>query len=196
MTVLDGQVLEAAGLRVLGDDDPEHNVPFSVDRVKDRPESEEELAQRLVDLARDKHTDVLLVHQPVAARVIMNTPSPPAPLVLWGHYHAQSGPSVIMHDDGSWTVGMQQGTAGGVREPTFSSFSTPFSPPLISADVYFYFRDNATGLITGVQPVHFRPDAKVVIDDRIATGDLNELPPETRTKLSGAAPTPSVEASR
>jgi predicted phosphodiesterase len=196
MTVLDGHVVETAGLSVLGDDDPEHNIPFSVDRVKDRPETEEELAQRLVDVARDKKTDVLLVHQPVAARVIMNAPNPPAPLVLWGHYHAQSGPRVIMHDDGSWTVGMQQGTAGGVREPTFTSFSTPFSPPLISADVYFYFRDNATGLITGVQPVHFRPDARVVIEDRIATGDLAELPLETRIRLSGASPTPSTEASR
>jgi predicted phosphodiesterase len=196
MTVLDGQVIEAAGLNVLGDDDPEHNVPFSVDRVKDRPESEEELAQRLVEVTRDKHTDVLLVHQPVAARVIMNAPNPPAPLVLWGHYHAQSGPRVIMHDDGSWTVGMQEGTAGGVREPTFTSFSTPFSPPLISADVYFYFRDNATGLITAVQPVHFRPEARVVIDDRIATGDLTRLPPETRMKLSGVSAAHSAEASR
>jgi hypothetical protein len=181
---------------VLGDDDPERNIPFSVDRVKDRPESEEELAQRLVDVARDKHTDVMLVHQPVAARVIMNAPNPPAPLVVWGHYHAQSGPTVIMHDDGSWTVGMQQGTAGGVREPIFTSFSTPFSPPLISADVYFYFRDNATGLITGVQPVHFRPDASVAIEERIATGDLAELPLETRIRLSGGLPTPSTDASR
>jgi predicted phosphodiesterase len=196
MTVLDGQVVKAGGLSVLGDDDPEHNIPFSVDRVKDRPETEEELAQRLVDVARDQHADVLLVHQPVAAQVIMNAPDPPAPLVLWGHYHAQSGPRVIMHDDGSWTVGMQQGTAGGVREPIFTSFSTPFSPPLISADVYFYFRDNATGLITGVQPVHFRPDASVVIEERSATGDLAELTLETRIRLSGGSPTPSTEASR
>jgi hypothetical protein len=196
MTVLDGQVVEAAGLRVLGDDDPEHNIPFSVDRVNDRPESEEDLAQRLVEVARSKHTDVMLVHQPAAARVIMSAPNPPAPLVLWGHFHRQSGPSVIMHDDGSWTVGMQEGTAGGVREPMFTSFSTPFSPPLISADVYFYFRDNGTGLITGVQPVHFRPDAEVVIDDRIATGDLAKLPFDTRIRLSSASPTPSTEASR
>jgi predicted phosphodiesterase len=196
MTVLDGQVVKAAGFSVLGDDDPEHNIPFSVDRVKERPESEEELAQRLVDAARHKRTDVMLVHQPVAARVIMSTPNPPAPLVLWGHYHAQAGPTVIMHDDGSWTVGMQQGTAGGVREPMFTSFSTPFSPPLISADVYFYFRDNATGLVTGVQPVHFRPNAQVVIEDRIATGDLAKLPVETRIRLGGASPTASTEASR
>jgi predicted phosphodiesterase len=196
MTVLDGQVAETEGLSVLGDDDPEHNIPFSVDRTKDRPESEEQMAQRLVDLARAKHTDVLLVHQPVAARVIMNAANPPASLVLWGHYHAQSGPRVITHEDGSWTVGMQEGTAGGVRQPTFTSFSTPFSPPLISADVYFYFRDNATGLFTGVQPVHFQPNAKVVIEDRIATGDLANLPPETRVRLGGGSATPSVEASR
>jgi hypothetical protein len=139
---------------------------------------------------------VILTHQPVAARVIMNAPNPPASLVLWGHYHAESGPRVIMHDDGSWTVGMQQGTAGGVREPIFTSFSTPFSPPLISADVYFYFRDNATGLITAVQPLHFRPDGEVVIDDRFATGDLANLPLETRIRLSGASPTRSAEPSR
>jgi hypothetical protein len=91
---------------------------------------------------------------------------------------------------------MQEGTAGGVRQPTFSSFSTPFSPPLISADVYFYFRDNATGLITAVQPVHFRPDGKVVIEDRIPTGDLSRLPAETRGKLGAASATPTVQASR
>jgi len=196
MTVLDGQVVETAALSVLGDDDPEHNIPFSVDRTQDRPESEEQMAQRLVDLAGNKHTDVLLVHQPAAARVIMDASNLPVSLVLWGHYHAQSGPRVIMHEDGSWTVGMQEGTAGGVRAPTFTSFSTPFSPPLISADVYFYFRDKATGLITSVQPVHFLPNAKVVIDDRIATGDLAKLPLETRMRLGGASATPSVEPSR
>jgi predicted phosphodiesterase len=196
MTVLDGQVVKAADLSVLGDDDPEHNIPFSVDRTNDRPETEEEMAQRLVNLARNRHTDVLLVHQPAAARVIMDARNPPAGLVLWGHYHAPSGPQVISHEDGSWTVGMQEGTAGGVRQPTFTSFSTPFSPPLISADVYFYFRDDATGLITAVQPVHVRPDAKVVIDDRIATGDLAKLPTETRVKLGGSSAIPSTEASR
>jgi predicted phosphodiesterase len=196
MTVLDGQVVEEAGLNVLGDDDPEHNIPFSVDRVKERPESEEDMAQRLVDVARDRDTDVLLVHQPVAARVIMDAPNLPVPLVLWGHYHAESGPTVIMHNDGSWTVGMQQSTAGGVHQPMITSFSTPFSPPLISADVYFYFRDDTTGLITGVQPVHFRPDATVLIEDRIATGDLANLPLETRIKLGGASATPTGEASR
>lgn len=198
MTVLDGSVVDVAGLSVLGDDDPEHNIPFSVERTFERPETEEQLGQRLVGAARVQRTDVILVHQPVASEVIMTTPDPPARLVLWGHYHSEVGPTVIVHDDGSWTVGMQQGTAGGVKQPTITSFSTPFSPPLISADVYFYFRDAATGLITGVQPVHFLPDASVVIEDRINTGDLDLLPAQTRARLSGseAAPEPTPEISR
>jgi predicted phosphodiesterase len=196
MVVLDGATDDSAGLTVLGDDDPEHNVPFSVERTTDRPETEEQLGQRLVDTARGKPVDVLLVHQPAASVVIMNAPNPPARLVLWGHYHSEDGPSVVRHDDGSWTVGMQQGTAGGVRQPTFTSFSTPFSPPLISADTYFYFRDAATGLVTGVQPMHFLPDASVVIAPRVETGDLANLPPETRQALSGTTETPSPTSQR
>jgi predicted phosphodiesterase len=192
MTVLDGSVISSGGLNVLGDDDPERQVPFSIQRVTDRPETEAQLGQRMVDVARGKDVDALLVHQPAASVVVMTTPDPPARLVLWGHFHSQAGPTVVPHEDGSWTVGMQQGTAGGVRQPTITSFSTPFSPPLISADTYFYFRDDATGLITGVQPVHFLPNATVVIDERIPTGDLAQLPPDTRLKLgSTATPTPS-----
>jgi predicted phosphodiesterase len=194
MLVLDGSVAEASSIAVLGDDDPEHSIPFSVERDRDRPESEEQMAARLVDVARSRRVDVIMVHQPVAARVVMSTPKPPARLVLWGHFHAEDGPSVLVHEDGSWTVGMQQGTAGGVRQPTFTSFSTPFSPPLISADVYFYFRDEATGLITGVQPVHFLPEAKVVIAKRIATGDLARLPVQTRIELGGGTPSPTPAA--
>jgi hypothetical protein len=125
--------------------------------------------------------------------VIMNTPNPPARLVLWGHLHTEQGPSVIRHEDGSWTVGMQEGTAGGVRVD-FTYLGTPFSPPLISADVYFYFRDDATGLITGVQPVHFLPEARTVIGKRIPTGDLAKLPVETRIELGGGTPSPNPTA--
>ena len=192
IAVLDGAIVEAGPLQVLGDDDPEHQATFSVERTSERQESEEQLAQRLMDVARGRQVDLIVVHQPAASGIIIGDPDPPARLVLWGHMHAERGPTVIMHEDGSWTVGMQQGTAGGVREPIFTSFSTPFSPPLISADVYFYFRDDATGLITGVQPVHFLPEAKVVIEKRVSTGDLAQLPAETRIQLGGGTPSPSA----
>jgi hypothetical protein len=191
MSVLDGAAVEAAGLSVLGDDDPEQNIPFSVERTRNRAETEEEMGQRLVEEAGRDPADVALVHQPTASLPILQAENPPVRLVLWGHYHSTTGPTVVTHADGSWTVGMQQATAGGVRQPTFTSFSTPFSPPLISADAYFYFRDDATGLITGVQPVHFTPDAELVVDPRTMTGDLEALPPETREKLGGSAPSPA-----
>ena len=196
MVVLDGGTVEAAGLRVLGDDDPEHNLPFSVERVRDRPETEEEMAERLLGVPGSRPVDALLVHQPAAAEVLVAAPDPPARLILWGHLHSENGPTVLQHEDGSWTVAMREGTAGGVRQPTITSFSTPFSPPLISADVYFYFRDDATGLITGVQPVHFTPKGRVVIDGRIQTGDLDALPPETRVALGAATPAPTPGSSR
>jgi hypothetical protein len=47
-----------------------------------------------------------------------------------------------------------------------------------------------------VQPVHFGPDAKVVIEDRIATGDLSKLPPETRMRLDEDSPIPRSDPSR
>jgi len=192
MVVLDGSTVETAGLRVLGDDDPEYNVPFSQDRTRDRPETEEQLGARMLQTAAARPVDVLMVHQPAASVVLMTATDPGARLITWGHFHSEAGPTVVPHTDGSWTVGMQQGTAGGVRQPTITSFSTPFSPPLKSADVYFYFRDDATGLVTGVQPVHFTPDAEVVIDDRIATGDLDALPEETRARLTGSTPSPTA----
>jgi predicted phosphodiesterase len=197
MIVLGGGPVEAVGVTVLGDDDPEHNLPFSVERTRDRAETEQELGQRMVETAAARQADVILVHQPAAASVIMGAADLPARLVLWGHFHSESGPTVVWHTDGSWTVGMRESTAGGVRQPTFTSFSTPFSPPLISADVYFYYRDIATGLITGVQPVRFQPDGRVVIEDRIATGDLDRLPADTRARL-GATPSspPGAETPR
>ncbi len=198
MIVMNGKPVKVAqaGITVLGDTDPEHNIPFSVDRVMTRPETEEQLGQRLVSVATASPVDVIMVHQPAASAPIMATPDLPARLVLWGHMHAQAGPYVVKHADGSWTVGMQQGTAGGVKQPTITSFSTPFSPPLVRADCYFYFRDNATGLITSVQPVHFQTDGTVEIAARIETGRLGEIPTETLERLRGSTPSPTPEPAR
>lgn len=192
-TVLNGKVTEVNGVRFLGDDDPEYNPPFSTTRVQERAETEQQLGRRMVNEATGRDVDVIMVHQPTAALPIVRTPDPPAKLITWGHMHVQSGPDVIMHKDGSWTVVIQMGTAGGVAAPTITSFSTPFSPPRKSADGYFFYRDVATGLITGVQPVHCLPDGSVIIDDRIPTGDLADLPPQTRNRLGGdVSPTPTA----
>ena len=198
-TVLDGSAVAVGGWDVLGDDDPERQVPFSVERTLDRPEDEAALGRRMVEAARPRPVDAILVHQPAAAAEVMSPGAsgddPPAALVLWGHLHAAVGPTVVAHADGSWTVGMQQGTSGGVKQPTLASFSTPFSPPLVSADSYFYFRDEATGLVTGVQAVHLLPDARVVVDARTETGSLATLPDTTRRRLTGESLSPTPDPS-
>lgn len=191
-TVLDGKVTSVNDVRYLGDDDPEYNPPFSTDRIQERSETEPQLGKRMIDTAAGRNVDVIAVHQPAAGQVVVAAKNPPTKLITWGHMHFQEGPQVIMHEDGSWTVALQLGTAGGVAAPTITSFSTPFSTPRTSADGYFFFRDLETGLITAVQPVHCLPDGSVVIDERIPTGDLANLPPETRSRLGGKEAEPSA----
>ncbi len=193
MVVMNGKPVQVAeaGISVLGDSDPEHNIPFSADRTQVRPETEQQLGERMIQVATPSPVDVIMVHQPDASAPIMAAANPPARLVLWGHLHTQAGPYVVAHDDGTWTVGMQQGTAGGVKDPTTTSFSTPFSPPLVRADCYFFFRDNATGLITSIQPVHFTTQGTVTIDPRTETGRISEVPRETLDRLRGSTPTPT-----
>lgn len=190
-TVLDGTVTEVGGIRFLGDTDPEHNPPFSIDRVQERPETESEMGHRMLNTAAGRNVDVMMMHQPRATAPVVHHKNPPAKLVVWGHLHVQDGPNVIYHDDGSWTVALQMGTAGGKANPTITSFSTPFSTPRTSADVYLYFRDRSTGLITGVQPIHALPDGSLHIDDRINTGNLAALPEDTKHRLAGGhSPSP------
>ena len=151
-TVLDGATVEVGGRDVLGDDDPERQVPFSVERTLDRPEDEAQLGQRMVQAARPRPVDAILVHQPTAAAAAHGRARPArAARAVGPHARARWARPSSPHADGSWTVGMQQGTSGGVKQPTLASFSTPFSPPLVRADSYFYFSDVATGLVTGVQ---------------------------------------------
>lgn len=193
--VLDGKITEVDDIRFLGDADPEHNPPFSIERVHERSETEAEMGNRMIKTAAGGNVDVIMMHQPRATAPVIDEKNPPSKLVAWGHLHDEKGPKVIHHEDGSWTVAMQMGTAGGKANPTITSFSTPFSTPRKSADAYFYFRDRKTGLITGVQPVHAAPDGSVDIQDRIDTGDLTELPDETRKRLDGQA-TPSPQESQ
>jgi len=204
---LDGATVDVAPLTVLGDDDPEQNIPFSVERFRTREETQTQLGERMVEVARRSTTpgetgadgdqgtragvDVVALHQPAAAAAVLRVENPPARLVLWGHFHAAAGPTVVGHADGTWTVGMQQGTAGGVRQPTIASFSTPFSPPLATADAYFYFRDDATGLVTAVQAVHFTPDARFLVDPRVVTGIPDPAPADTGGRRAGPRPTPA-----
>ncbi len=192
--VLDGKVITVKGINFLGDSDPELNPPFSLKRTHERDETEAQMGKRLAKTAAGRNVDIMMVHQPRASAPIIHEKDPPAKLVAWGHLHVEDGPKVIYHDDGAWTVAMQMGTAGGKANPILTSFSTPWSPPRKSADAYLYFRDKGTGLITGIQPIHFDTDGTVHIEHRIDTGDLRKLPDKTASRLDGGG-TPEPHAS-
>lgn len=174
---LDGKIVEARpeSITVIGDSDPEQNLPFSWDRVMRRSETEAQMGERLAKLAHDKNIDVVMVHQPGAAMSFIEHSVGDDPrLVLWGHMHCEEE-HVIWNADGTWTLALQQGTAGGIVEPSIGGVSIPWTPPRKEAEVDLLFQDKQTGLITGRQRIRFAPDGRVTIDKREDIGDRVRL---------------------
>ena len=105
-TVLDGpQVVEVAGLRLLGQGDPRF-TPDKSTRDDDAPPAVLELVgSQLLEAydAVEVPPDVVLVHDPIAARPLLGQ----VPLVLAGHAHERR----VEQADG--TVLMVQGSTGG-----------------------------------------------------------------------------------
>lgn len=105
-TVLDGpQVVEVAGLRLLGQGDPRF-TPDKSTRDDDAPPAVLELVGSQLLEAYDAVAvppDVVLVHDPIAARPLLGQ----VPLVLAGHAHERR----VEQADG--TVLMVQGSTGG-----------------------------------------------------------------------------------
>ncbi len=91
--VLDGAVLEAAGLRILGDSDPNETRVGS----GTRPVGEESAADtgaRLADVAcADGHVDLLVVHTPVVGDEALERGCVRAQVS--GHMHTRIGPLVV-----------------------------------------------------------------------------------------------------
>ena len=103
---LDGDVVEVAGLRVLGDGDPR----FTPDAAtRGTPEQERDAVvqqgRRLAERAGETDPDVVLVHDPVAGEVVVEAGT--VPLVLAGHVHERR------RVDGDGSVMLVEGSTGG-----------------------------------------------------------------------------------
>ena len=122
--------------------------------------------------------DVIAVHQPIAAATITSSVYLRCRLVVWVYMHAQVGTDRgDPTPDGSWTVGHAAGHGRRGQAADVHLVQYAVLAPAVSADVYFYFRDDTTGLITGVQPVHFPAAARGCRSRRrIQTGRLDLLP--------------------
>jgi hypothetical protein len=189
--------LDVGGLKVTGAHDREHKTLFGGSITNDSGISEEELGAKIRDKVDDR-AGIVLMHQPSAlngylgpdvltslrARVETDAtrtvprddgvPDLPPGIVDVGHLHQPDGPWVVWNTDGdtvTWTVIDQLGTAGGVENaPTFSRFSTPFSPPLKPIMVRLQYVDVASGLQTGYATVECDLAGGCTISDRVDVG--------------------------
>lgn len=108
MTVLDGEVVEVAGVRILGDADPNETRPGQATRATGE-ETPQEAGVRLAEVACAADVDLLLIHTPYVGSTTLDRGC--APVQVSGHLHRRVGP--VQHG-----LGMRYGsasTAGAVE---------------------------------------------------------------------------------
>jgi hypothetical protein len=197
MTVLGGSTQELAGIRVLGDGDPERSELFGATRLRGE-ETQVAQGDRLHRAAVDNRPDLVLVHEAYAAQSFVGTDSMtaflgarrsptrpyddgvrdlPAAAVLYGHWHRSIEPRVVWNSDGTWTLVMELDTSGGaIDTPSIGHFSTPWSPPQQPASFPVLFLDRDTGLVRGYQLYRFDTDGTVQVQPRVDVGAPASVP--------------------
>src|SRR5699024_3099609 len=120
----EGEPVEVAGLRFLGDNDPTISSlgqPTRPTREETVLEMGDRLAAQGCELAEEgEQVDVLLVHSPYAGRQIIEAGC--APMSLSGHLHQQIGPRQL----GLGTQYIGASTAGAAEgSPTIGPLNDP-----------------------------------------------------------------------
>jgi hypothetical protein len=198
VTVPDRDVTEVSDLRVVAGNDPAFKTLFGGMVVNNTGISEADLGEEVRETVDDDEPAkpvIVLLHQPRAAAGYLGIDStlelekgtgrettpwddgipdvPPGSINI-GHLHDVDGPWVIWNTDGdmvTWTVVSQLGTSGGVEEnPTFNSFSTPFSTPLKKMSMRLQYVNTDSGLQTGYVDIGVATDGTVTIGDRVDVG--------------------------
>lgn len=138
-TVLDGEPVEVAGVRLLGDTDPtltsvgEGTKP---ERDETIPEMGGRLAQQACRLGEEETpVDILLVHNPVAAEDTLEAGC--APLSLSGHWHRRVGPEpagqsvrYVNGSTGGASGGLTVGPLNGSAELTVLRYDVGRGEPM------------------------------------------------------------------
>src|SRR5690625_1394381 len=142
-TVLDGDVVEVAGVRVLGDTDPTLKEIGTGTRP-DRDETVLQMGERLRDQACELQdegdpADILLIHSPHAGRQSLEAGC--VPLNLSGHMHSQGGPWQL-----GWGVQYISSSTAG------ATLGQPTVGPLNAQAAMTVIRWN----LTAGEPAHYR----------------------------------------
>jgi len=152
-TVLAGDIVEVAGLRLLGDTDPTLTA-VGEGTNPERDESIRDMGERLAELAceardRGEGVDLLVVHNPIAAQPTLQDGC--APLTISGHWHRREGPEI----DGLAVRYVNSSTAGAV------SAAPTIGPLHGTAEMTVMRIDPATGEPLAYRVIEVTPAAEV-----------------------------------
>lgn len=155
-TVLDGHVVDVAGVRILGDRDPRETRVGAGGTREREEETSAQAARRLARLACDDgEVDLLLIHTPVLGDDALEDGCVRAQVS--GHYHRRIGPVQV----GQGVRLVSSSTAGAtLNEPTVGPLRGP-------AEITVLRFDPTTRLVVDHQVVRVMPDATVQVGPRL-----------------------------
>lgn len=157
VTVLDGDVTEVGGVRILGDGDPRRTV-FGGGSEVEEGETTEGFAPAVAERACEEQPDVLLVHDPRSAGPALEEGC--APLSISGHWHRRVGPEVFGQG-----VRYVNSTTGGA----LANALTP-GPLRMTAEMTLMRFDPATGRAVDYRVISVDQDAQATV------GEWEDLP--------------------
>jgi hypothetical protein len=175
-TVLDGSVVTAAGIRILGDRDPNETRVGAGGTAQATTESASDEAARLAQTACDDDdgVDLLLIHTPSIGDDTLDEGCSPAQIS--GHLHKRNGPA----RDGLGVRYISSSTAG-------ATLGQPTVGPLNGVAEMTVLRwDPSTRLFVDYQVVQVRPDATADVWPRLRWPAVREdrvvpVPPAGRS---------------
>lgn len=104
-------------------------------------------------------------------------PNIAASAVAYGHWHRRFMYRVVSNDDGTWTVVMELGTAGGASSVlSLSHFSTPQTIPGKRASAAIMIVNNKSNLVTSVQEIATHRNGEVTAGPVHHIGSANGQP--------------------
>jgi predicted phosphodiesterase len=155
--VLDGEVTEVEGIRILGDADP-RATRIGSGTAFTGEESVSELGERLTDVAcaDEEGVDLLLVHDPAVGTSALARGCVSAQVS--GHLHSRQNPSWV----GQGSRYVSSSTAGAsLANPTIGPLTSP-------AEMTVLRFDPETGQVTDYRLIRVLPDATVTVGVALA----------------------------
>lgn len=197
--VLDGDVVEVEGVRILGDRDP-LETRIGGGTVVSREETPDEAGERLRDVAceaageaglggftAEDRVDLLMIHQPAVGDAALESGC--VPFQISGHMHARIGPDVV-----GYGVRYVNASTGGATKG-----NTSVGPLRDSSEMTVLRFDPERRVFVDWQLVEVTPDGEASVGERQAIPPAVPLPDEVPgdgaegvTSGTGGSPSPSA----